>query len=325
MKIKQKRAGKTGFIIVLAILLLVIAGCQGGFGFGKKVQPQTNTAFVGGTKGLEIAFAQDQPPSSVLDNGQQEFSVTLLLRNLGEYTIPVGGVIGSLSGVVQSSFGMKSLDVTNKVDVYGTAKEGENSIPGGEEQLEFGTAVFKPDLPANTKFTLKVDVCYNYQTKAVSTICLKKSVLQKETGEVCMISNPAVGQENSGAPMQIEQMKESSVGTSKVRINFKVVNKGIGAVYEPGTFNGKCAGMESEKNRVKVTVESADNTFAASCTQLGNGNSGVVTLVNNQKDMTCTIDTGNMQDITFQDLVIVKLDYQYREAVMIPLIVTNAA
>ena len=79
MKIKKKRAGKTGLIVALALLLLVIAGCQGGFGFGKKVQPQTNTAFVGGVKGLEIAFAQDQPPDSVFFCGNQEFYLNLLL------------------------------------------------------------------------------------------------------------------------------------------------------------------------------------------------------------------------------------------------------
>lgn len=316
--------GKGKLIFLLGILLL-IAGCQGGFGFGKQQPQQTVSAFVGGTKGLEIAFAQEQPPQQVLDKGQEEFMVTLLMRNLGEHTIPQGGVIGSLSGVVQSSFSVKSLDVVNTVEVYGVTKEGTTIIPGGEEQLEFGTAKFMPDLPADTKFTLKADVCYAYQTQSVSTVCLKKNVLQKEVGEVCKINNPTLGQENSGAPVHTEQMTESSVGNSKVRINFKVVNKGIGQVYAPGTFTNKCVGMNSEKNRVKITVTSADTTFKASCTQLGGTDSGVVALVNNQKDITCTIDTAGMQDVTFQDLVLVKLDYQYREAVTIPLVVTNAA
>jgi len=314
------------WVLVLGLLsVLLIAGCQGGFGFGKKPAQQPPGAFVGGMKGLEIAFAEEQPPAAVLDKGQEEFMITLLMRNLGEHTIPIGGVIGSLSGVVQSSFSLRTLDVVNTVDVYGVTKEGTTVIPGGEEQLEFGTGKFVPDLPADTRFTLKADVCYTYQTQAVSTICLRKNVLQKETGEVCQINNLNVGQENSGAPVHAEQMRESSVGTNKVRLNFKVVNKGIGQVYEPGTFTNKCVGMESEKHRVRVTVSSADNTFKASCTQLGGSGTGVVTLVNNQKDITCTIDTSGMQEITFQDLVIVKLDYQYREAVTTPLVVSNAA
>ncbi len=325
MNVRSRMREKSWIFAAAVLFVFLVAGCQGGFGFGKKQEPQKQSAFVGGTKGLEIAFAEDQPPNAILDHGQQEFSITLLLRNLGEHTIPPGGVIGSLSGIVQTSFGIKSLDVVNSVEVYGITKEGNTVIPGGEEQLEFGTATFHPDLPADTSFLLKADVCYTYQTQAVSTICLKKNVLQKETGEVCMVNNPDLSSENSGAPMHVEQMKESSVGTSKVRISFKVANKGIGAVYEPGTFNGKCTSMESDKNRVKVTVESPDHTFSVSCMQLGGGNSGVVTLVNGQKDITCTIDSQGLQDITFQDLAIVKLDYQYREAVTTPLLVTNAA
>lgn len=310
--------------LFLVLGILFISGCQG-FGFGNQQPPQQTSAFVGGMKGMEIAFSEGQPPASVLDKGQEDFTIMLLMKNLGEYTIPAGGVIGSLSGIVQNSFGLKSLDVKSTTEVFGVTKEGTTVIPGGEELLEFGTAQFKPDLPADTKFTFKADVCYAYQTQSVSTVCLKKNVLKKETGEVCQINNLNLGQENSGAPMHVEQMKESSVGNNKVRLNFKVVNKGIGQVYEPGTFTTKCAGMESEKNRVKITVGSSDATFTASCTQLGGGNTGVVTLVNNQKDITCTIDTNAMQDITFQDLALVKLDYQYREAVTTPIVVTNAA
>ncbi len=314
-----------GIRVALALLFLVmiISGCQG-IGFGKKPVPVGPSAFVGGTQGLAMAFAEDQPPDTVLDDGQEEFFVTLLLRNLGEHTVPVGGVIGSLSGVVQTSFGLKSLDVVNSVPIYSVTKEGDQVISGGEELLEFGTASFGPDLPANTPFVLKADLCYAYQTQAVTTVCLKKDVLQKEVGEVCNINNAALKFENSGAPMHSVDFKQSSVGTNKVKVSFKVVNRGIGAVYEPGTFSGKCVGKEGEKNRVRVTVDSPDKTFSASCTQLGGSNTGVVTLVNNQKDITCTIETSGLQEITFQDLFIVKLDYMYREAVQTPLLVANA-
>jgi hypothetical protein len=310
-------------LIVFSFLLLFLAGCQQ-LGFGQQQPQPTTSAFVGGTKGLEVAFAVDQPPNSILDHGQEEFFVTLLMKNLGEHDIPAGGVIGSLSGIVQGSFGLKSLDTKSTIEIFGVKKDSATTIPGGEEQLEFGTGMFKPDLPANTQFLLKADVCYTYQTQAVSTVCLKKNVLQKETGDVCMINNPAMKEENSGAPLHAVDFKESSVGSSKVRVNFKVVNKGIGAVYEPGTFTTKCVGLDTEKHRVKVTVESPDKTFTASCTQLGGSNTGVVTLVNNQKDITCTIDTPGLQDITFQDLFLVKLDYQYREAITTPLMVTDA-
>ena len=306
-------------------VILLIGGCQGFQGFGKQQGPQQLGAFVGGTQGLEIAFAEDQPPNAVLDNQQEEFFVTLLLKNLGEHAIPAGGLIASLSGAVQTTFGLSSLDVVNDFEIYGVAKEGEGVIPGGEEFLEFGTAMFKTDLPADTQFTLKADVCYNYQTQTVTTLCMKKDVLKKEVGQVCGINNPALRGENSGAPMHVTNMRQSTVGTSKIKFNFKVENKGMGAVYEPGIFSGKCVGQESNKGRVKVSVISPDGTFSSDCTQLGGGSSGVVKLINNQKDITCTIETGGLQEVTFQDLVIFKLDYVYREAVTVPLAVVNAA
>lgn len=325
MRAHQFPVGKRGVVGFLLVFVLLLAGCQGGLPFGKKQPQQQPSAFVGGTQGLEIAFSQDQPPAAVLDHGQEEFFITLLMRDLGEYTIPAGGVIGSLSGVVQSAFSLKSLDVKSTTEVFGVTKEQSTVIPGAEEMLEFGSAKFLTDLPADTRFTLKADVCYAYQTQAVTTVCLRKNVLQKEVGEVCQINNPSLQFENSGAPMQVVDFKQSSVGTNKVRASFKVVNKGIGAVYEPGTFSTKCVGMEGEKNRVKVTVTSPGGTYSAQCTQLGGGSVGVATLVNNQKDITCTISTSGLQDITFQDLLIVKLDYQYREAVTTSLTVVNAA
>lgn len=315
--------GKHPLFIAL-VAVLVLSGCQGGFNFGKREQPQNIGAFVGGTRGLEIGFADDEPPASVLDNGQEEFFVTLIMKNLGEYTIPQGGVIGSLSGIVKNTFGLKSLDAKNSVEIFGVTKEGNNVIPGGEEFLEFGTASFSSDLPADTQFLLKADACYAYQTQAVATVCLRKNVLQKEIGDVCNINNAALGEENSGAPMHVEGMKQSSVGTNKVKVTFKVVNKGIGAVYEPTTFTASCVGKEDQKNMVRVSVLSPSKSFTAECTQLGGGSIGVVKLINNQKDVTCTIGTTGLQDVTFQDLFIVQLDYMYRESIVTPLIVANA-
>ena len=49
-------SGNRFMLGALLVLFLLLAGCQG---FGKQDQQQPTGAFVGGTQGLEAAFAED--------------------------------------------------------------------------------------------------------------------------------------------------------------------------------------------------------------------------------------------------------------------------
>lgn len=309
--------------MVIVIAFVIVSGCQQ-LGFGRQTTPETKPAtFIGGTQGLEIAFSEDQPPDVVLDNNQESFQVSVLIRNKGEYDIPANNLIASLSGIVQSTFGLASLNTKNDFEIYGVAKEGEAAVPGAEEIISFGQASFKTDLPGDTTFTLRADVCYNYQTKAVTKVCLKKEPLKPDKiGAVCQIASD-LAVENSGAPIHVENVRESTVGGKKVKITFRVVNKGLGAVFEPNTFTNACVGQEEKKDQLKLTATNPERSFAIECPVLNNANAGTIKLVNKVKDVTCTMDTTNMQDVTFQDLIIVQLDYMYRQAVQIPLRISS--
>lgn len=311
-------------ILILLISILIISGCKD-FGFGKnKIEPKQQQAFVGGTKGLEIAFTLDQPPNIVLDNGQETFFITLLVKNVGEFNIPVGKLAASLSGVQQSSFAIRSMNIINNFELFGISKDREFVSPGGEDFLEFGEASFKSDIPGTTSFPLRADVCYLYQTKAVSSICLKKDILRKSFSDVCDINNNNIQVDNSGGPIQITNVRESSVGNNKVKVSFKILNKDVGAVYEPGTFSNACVGHEEDKDRVKVTVSNPMNNFNIECVQFGNRNTGVVKLINKEKDISCLISTSNLQEVSFKDILLFTADYQYRQAVTTTLVVENA-
>ena len=316
---------KRGIIVVLLLIsILVISGCKD-FGIGKKKVPSPQQqAFVGGTKGLEVAFALDQPPNTVLDNNQETFFITLLVKNVGEFTIPIGKLIASLSGVQQNSFGISSINVLNNFDLFGVGKDREFITPGGEDFIEFGEASFKPDIPGTTSFPLRADVCYLYQTRAVSSICLKRNVLKKDFSDVCEINNNNVQVENSGGPIQITNVRENSIGNNKLKISFKIVNKDVGAVYEPGTFTNTCVGHEEDKDRVKITVTNPQNNFNVECVQIGNRNSGTIKLINKEKDVSCLISTSNLQEVSFKDILLFTADYQYRQAVQTTLVVENS-
>ena len=105
---------KRGYIILLLVVLLIIAGCTGGT--NKIEKPR---AFIGGNDALSIKFVDDQPPKKVLDNNQEPFEITLLIKNNGEHDLIDSDIIATLSGISQQDFQMNALSVTNNFDFPG--------------------------------------------------------------------------------------------------------------------------------------------------------------------------------------------------------------
>lgn len=319
---EEKRFMKLNFVSILLIALLIITGCQNIKGKGEDTS--VPSPFIGGTKGLEIAFSEQEPPAVVLDNGQQEFFITLLVKNMGEYTIGAENLIATLSGINKESFGLKSLSVKNAVEIPGAHKDADFVTQGGEDTVEFGSATYAHDIPADTSITMRSDVCYLYGTSGISNLCLKKNVLKKDIEDVCSPNAGELKISNSGGPVQVNMLRETTVGSSRVRFAFTVNNVGTGAVYAPGTFKDACAGGDDGKDKVKVTVRNPSNTFSVSCSQLNGGSSGVVRLVNKAKTVECVVDTSGLQETTFFDLLVIDLEYQYREAVKTGITIENA-
>ncbi|MDP1694971.1 MAG: hypothetical protein Q8L34_05525, partial [Candidatus Woesearchaeota archaeon] len=263
---------KRGFIF-LALVALVLAGCQG----GGSQQSKNDSPFIGGTQAVDVAFFENEPPTHVLDNGQETFFITLLLKNSGEFTVPKNSLIASLSGIPQASFGLRSLNVVNAREIMGASKELDLVQPGSEESLEFGEAKYTIDIPASFTTQIRADICYTYQTKAVANLCLKKNVVaRKSVNDVCDVNAPSVALHNSAGPLQATDLRQTSVGASRVKLSFKVKNMGTGVVYEPNAFTNVCAGQDTLKDMVKVTLTSPERAFTVECSQLNNQNSGVI-------------------------------------------------
>jgi len=318
MRIKKRGMGLL-LVVFVVLLMLFLNGCE-----GEDVPTTIQTPYVGGTSGLEFAFQDDEPPGNVLDNGQQEFYITLLLKNLGEHSIPAGGVVASLSGIDKDAFSLPSLTVKNDIEIEGVVKDQEFVIEGAQEILEFTEAKYINDVPADFSIILRADICYAYETNAISNLCLKKNILEKTIEDVCEINVPDLAVYNSGAPVQITNVRQSSVGSSKVKLVFSVSNVGTGIVYLPGTFSNACSGKEVNKDKLFVALTNPQNNFNVECSGFGGSSSGEVRLVNNKKEISCTIDTVGLQGVTYQDLLKFEVDYVYREAITTPLVVENA-
>ena len=313
---------KRGNFLFVGIVLLVIAlasGCTPQEGSEVPKGP-----YVGGDKGLEFAFQEDEPPAKVMDDNQDPFFITLLLRNLGEYDVPIGGVVASLSGIDKNAFSLASLTVKNNIEIQGVVKDQDFVIQGAEEMIEFGDASYVTDVPADFSTILRADICYTYKTEAITNLCLKQRVLEKTLEDVCEINVPNLAGHNSGAPVKVTGLRQSSAGSNKIKVVFSVQNVGKGIVYSPGTFSNSCSGKEVNKDKLIVSLSNPQNNFNVVCNSLGGGSSGEIRMVNNKKEISCTIDTSGLQEVTYQDLLKFDLDYVYREAVTTSLVVENA-
>jgi len=96
--VRNKR-GLISVIFILAVALF-LTGCE-------QTEETTNLdgPYVGGSEGLKFSFQEYEPPQIVLDDSQEDFFITLVVKNMGEYTIPEEGIIASLSGVDANAFG----------------------------------------------------------------------------------------------------------------------------------------------------------------------------------------------------------------------------
>ncbi|MDO8628770.1 MAG: hypothetical protein Q7R56_03375, partial [Nanoarchaeota archaeon] len=159
---------------LFSILLLLLVGCTA----GTNTQEQNN-AFVGGKQALSLGFLEGEPPAKVLDNNQEGFGITLLVRNEGEYSIPKGRIFATLSGISKDSFGLKALTVKSDFDLEKKTKTRDQTLTGGQDEITFGEAKYKPDLPADFPLNLRADLCYDYQTTTVTSICLKRDVFAR--------------------------------------------------------------------------------------------------------------------------------------------------
>ncbi len=310
---------KKRIIVILLGVLLIIAGCQ-----GETVEESaTGKTFVGGDKGLEISFVKDSPPNVISDNNKEEFDVSLLLKNVGEDTIEQREIIGTLYGINRESFSLPSLSVRNLFTLEGKEKIREKVIQGDEEELTFDNLKYKEDLGENFPVELRVDVCYEYETNALSHLCLKRNPTERKSRDACDVTDENIDVENSGAPVKIRNLEQFG-RSDQIKFDFEVAKVGSGEIYEPGTFRNSCSFDEDKENKVEIEITSPAR-LNIKCSKLDDKNKGVVELIDGKsRTVTCSIDTRGLQEIAFKEIVKIKVRYVYKNSVSTSFVVEDS-
>lgn len=304
---------KKVFIFLILALMIFAFGC-------KTTGTKTSTS-----NGLDISFISDEPPEKVADADQETFKITLNLKNKGEFTIPKGKVIATLSGIPKDAFSLSSLDAVSKTSIEGVTKEDNKEIEGAEEELSFGDARYKEDLKLDFTYPIQADACYLYETDALASLCLKKNPLEKEKEtQACEISLN-LGVENSKAPLQITNVNQKGVGSNEVRVMFDIEKKGSGDVYENDAFTSTCSGQDDKKNKVKVSVITREQkNLDIKCSAIDDKSEGVIRLIDGKKTISCRIKTDNLQQSAFSTPLEINLAYFFRETLSKSLTVENS-
>lgn len=310
------------FIILFVGFLFLFAGCDSN---SSSDGPKTDGynldgTYNGGDTGISMEFSDGQPPKTIRDGGLQPFTIRAMVTNKGEHDIPEGDGHIVISGVNPSDFniGEPSKELPF---MRGVKKQGDNVIDGSIQPIIFSNLKYLPELPSGTlSQKISLDVCYPYQTNALVSLCVSGSTLQTfdDDLKVCDVEGDR-GFANSGAPVVIDNVKQTPAGSSSVMIQFDIVHdkseSSNGRVYRLGTLNDNCkvngysvssTDATIYEDYVKYTVTTGIDGL--DCSGTGT-NTGEVLLSDDKTTVYCTQDTSNQED--YERAITITLDYDY--------------
>jgi hypothetical protein len=307
-------------IIILSIAILLIVGCTTP-GEGKQVNIEP---FIGGTQGLDIQFEANTPPTETFDGGFSPFDIVLRIENKGEHKVKKESTQVEITGIRAQEFNLLGEDLIKQLDEDLDAvrkDQGGTIIPSNPLFVEYQDLNHITFIDAGSiPFTLAADVCYEYGTKAVSKLCVRKNILNPDANGLCEL-NEDKPTFNSGAPVHITRLRQNARSTEKIGFSFDLQHVGTGAVYEPSSTCD--SSLRRYQDRVLVRVET--KMSGLSCSGLDEKSGGVAegfaSIIGGTKTITCT------QKVPKQDFeapITIKLTYDYANRIDTQIVVKSS-
>jgi len=272
------------------------------------------------------------------------------LKNNGEFILTSDKVKVSLSGFLPEKFSITGTDKTKlneqppEDDLGARKKDSEgNIIEPVETFVAFPVSAsttekfnFVGSLRGNTPFVFKADVCYNYNTEALSELCVLDNMIDIADDAIC---NPSGSKSvfSSASPIGVTAFRQSVAGLNKIQFSFDIVHSGSGDVFKKTDFSANvkhcprsASNRRQNEDQVVVTVNTGLPVVTTSptaiaplkCNGLSGGtdatdkseSSGFVKLVNGRRTVTCTQDLEASRP-DFQRRVDITLDFDYFDSV----------
>jgi hypothetical protein len=313
-------------LVLLVVIATIVAGCAGG-----DARSISGNPFLGGTKALDISFVTGSPPDEIFDNKQYAFSIAVQIKNTGESNLgPSDGYI-QIEGISPHEYGVAgSYFMQTMPPLNGARKNAEGIIlPGDIDIVSFDNLLYQQDIVGNFDNTIiRALACYNYEARASANICLKREAIDGiNVNDVCQIT----GRKdvfNSGSPIQITEVMQSSQGREKIQLSFRIQSVGApnDRFYRHDTMCDRSV-SNTDKNIVYMKVLPIDNNrINADCTGFMNGvrgSEGYVNLFNGEpRNVVCSFDTSSVQS-DFETRVNVELKYRYMQFIEKPILIKD--
>src|SRR3989338_6914972 len=298
-------------IALLICMILLVSSCKKS---GAATGGAPRTPYLGGSSGLTINFEEGSPPPEVTDTESFGFNAIIRLKNDGEHKITRDNVKVNLVGFDPADFGqtfdeLKDAEPQDDLDARKRDAEG-NIVDGTTTYVTFpksGGDFIPTKFPGNTPFTFRADVCYNYETLAISKLCILRDMINIRDDSICTPSGTGTSCRavySSSGPVQVQNFRQTVVGKDAISFSFDIVHTGNADVFwsrderTPASgFDSACpraakARREIENNvGVEITEIPADPIFSnLKCGGFDNNNAGVVRMINNKRTIVCTVD-----------------------------------
>ncbi|MBI4919474.1 hypothetical protein HY837_06070, partial [archaeon] len=234
------------------------------------------------------------------------------LKNNGETRVKKEDVLVRLKGIQPQQFGKNDdqfmLHPEDDLESRTTLDDG-SIIDSTPVFVEFKELNHITKIQGNVvNLPLLAEVCYLYQTKAVTKLCVRKDLLNPADGGLCEVSPKGeVPVQNSGSLVHVQNVRQAPQGKDKLRLSFDLVHIGDGNLFEKGSI---CEG-ERKENKVYVKVDTGIPGLR--CTGLndlsGTSAGGTVTLYDDKKTISCTQTLEDLGD--YEKPVNIFVDYDY--------------
>lgn len=293
-------------IIIAAILVIALMGCQQ----QDAEEVAISSPFIGGTQGLEISFQEFR--SNVFAGGDDPFDIIVQVENEGENAVQRQNGQIEISGINPTEFGKTSAQLRKTLpdDMMEIRKtpEGQTLEPA-PIFVEFTGLNYQQNIAgATATFPIRAEICYMYETTAITQLCVREKLLSPETGGICEVTGtkPVF---NSGAPVQISNVQQTVRSKDKIGLSFDISNAGGGKIYERGST---CEKARPKENKVYLTVNTGLPGIQCTGLQASGGVAqGYVTLYGGSKTISCTQRAETSTD--FKQIVTINAVYDYEE------------
>ncbi|MEE9525497.1 MAG: hypothetical protein V3V78_02715 [Candidatus Woesearchaeota archaeon] len=291
------------------ILLIIIsfAGCKTRPGTEADQGPED---VYKGTKGLEMKFLQNLPPSKLYDTST--LSILLEMENKG-----ASDLSGSKCRLYLSGFDDKIIRGLDKSQTCASSLEGKGILnpEGGFATQEFSTDLIDlPDFLDSLKQTLQITACYEYQTIASPVVCIDPHLYEIGPLDRACIVKDVTTAGGQGAPVAVTGVDVEMAGRDRVSFNIKVSNVGDGTPLYRGTSVFADCPFNVDPKDYNVIAYEVDMSSGqkVKCSPEIEGDQRV-RLVNNKGVIFCSFRiTG---DTAYSTPIRVTLDYNYMDSV----------